>query len=78
MYPQLFAERKQKKVNEEVRAPPAPGPAERRQLQLRALLADKQRELEALLNKEVNTVPLYLSVCWSVLIKHFVKKVVSV
>lgn len=30
----------------------APGPAERRQLQLRALLADKQRELEALLNKE--------------------------
>ncbi|XP_031763486.2 pericentriolar material 1 protein isoform X3 [Galleria mellonella] len=30
----------------------APGPAERRQLQLRVLLADKQRELEALLNKE--------------------------
>ncbi|CAH0397483.1 unnamed protein product [Chilo suppressalis] len=46
--------RKQKKVNEEVRAGPsgAPGPAERRQMQLRALLADKQRELEALLNKE--------------------------
>ncbi|CAH2092019.1 unnamed protein product [Euphydryas editha] len=43
-------ERKQKKVNE-VRG--AVGPAERRQLQLRALLADKQRELEALLNKEV-------------------------
>ncbi|KAH9641025.1 hypothetical protein HF086_015121 [Spodoptera exigua] len=52
--------RKQKKVNEEVRAGPSgqsapsgqPGPAERRQMQLRALLADKQRELEALLNKE--------------------------
>ncbi|XP_050342182.1 putative mediator of RNA polymerase II transcription subunit 26 isoform X4 [Nymphalis io] len=41
-------ERKQKKVNEA-------GPAERRQMQLRALLADKQRELEALLNKEVMT-----------------------
>ncbi|XP_075972950.1 uncharacterized protein LOC142974477 isoform X2 [Anticarsia gemmatalis] len=54
------ASRKQKKVNEEVRGPPSggagpsgvPGPAERRQMQLRALLADKQRELEALLNKE--------------------------
>ncbi|CAG4964483.1 unnamed protein product, partial [Parnassius apollo] len=46
--------RKQKKVNEEVRAGPSggPGPAERRQMQLRALLAEKQRELEALLNKE--------------------------
>uniref|UniRef100_A0A2A4JYP4 Pericentriolar material 1 protein C-terminal domain-containing protein n=1 Tax=Heliothis virescens TaxID=7102 RepID=A0A2A4JYP4_HELVI len=46
--------RKQKKVNEEVRAGPSgqPGPAERRQMKLRALLADKQRELEALLNKE--------------------------
>ncbi|XP_026327021.1 pericentriolar material 1 protein isoform X3 [Hyposmocoma kahamanoa] len=48
--------RKQKKVNEEVRPGPsgvsAPGPAERRQMQLRALLAEKQRELEALLNKE--------------------------
>ncbi|KAJ0179369.1 hypothetical protein K1T71_005081 [Dendrolimus kikuchii] len=46
--------RKQKKVNEEVRPGPsgAPGPAERRQMQLRAMLADKQRELEALLNKE--------------------------
>ncbi|KAM3968337.1 LOW QUALITY PROTEIN: uncharacterized protein ACR2FA_008038 [Aphomia sociella] len=57
--------RKHKKVNEEAVAGPsgtsggsgasgssAPGPAERRQLQLRALLADKQRELEALLNKE--------------------------
>nr|XP_026491275.1 putative uncharacterized protein DDB_G0282133 isoform X4 [Vanessa tameamea] len=41
-------ERKQKKVNEA-------GPAERRQMQLRALLADKQRELEALLNKEAMT-----------------------
>ncbi|XP_060800710.1 pericentriolar material 1 protein isoform X1 [Amyelois transitella] len=30
----------------------ASGPAERRQQQLRALLADKQRELEALLNKQ--------------------------
>nr|XP_037870690.1 uncharacterized protein LOC101738744 isoform X10 [Bombyx mori] len=46
--------RKQKKVNEEVRAGPSgtPGPVERRQMQLRALLAEKQRELEALLNKE--------------------------
>ncbi|XP_059060296.1 pericentriolar material 1 protein [Achroia grisella] len=58
--------RKHKKVNEEAVAGPSgvnapsgsstasgpPGPAERRQLQLRALLADKQRELEALLNKE--------------------------
>ncbi|CAH0628846.1 unnamed protein product [Chrysodeixis includens] len=45
---------RKKKVNEEVRAGPSgqPGPAERRQMQLRALLADKQRELEALLNKE--------------------------
>lgn len=33
-----------------------PGPAERRQMQLRALLADKQRELEALINKEVGIV----------------------
>lgn len=47
--------RKQKKVNEEVRPGPsgAPGPIERRQMQLRAILAEKQRELEALLNKEV-------------------------
>ncbi|KAG6438895.1 hypothetical protein O3G_MSEX000306 [Manduca sexta] len=58
--------RKQKKVNEEVLGGGGggggarggggggcPGPAERRQLQLRALLADKQRELDALLNKEV-------------------------
>ncbi|XP_037297200.1 pericentriolar material 1 protein isoform X8 [Manduca sexta] len=47
--------RKQKKVNEEVLGGGGggcPGPAERRQLQLRALLADKQRELDALLNKE--------------------------
>ncbi|XP_072941830.1 uncharacterized protein [Epargyreus clarus] len=45
--------RKQKKVNEEVRASTsAMGPAETRQMQLRALLAEKQRELEALLNKE--------------------------
>lgn len=48
---------KQKKVNEEVRASGSGasgsvGPAERRQMQLRALLADKQRELETLLNKE--------------------------
>lgn len=55
----MFSEiaRKQKKVNEEVRPGPsgvnAPGPAERRQMQLRAMLAEKQRELEALLNKEV-------------------------
>lgn len=55
----MFSEvvRKQKKVNEEIRPGPsgvsAPGPAERRQIQLRALLAEKQRELEALLNKEV-------------------------
>ncbi|CAK1551834.1 unnamed protein product [Leptosia nina] len=49
------ANRKQKKVNEESasRASSCPGPAERRQMQLRALLAEKQRELEALLNKEV-------------------------
>ncbi|KAL4714427.1 hypothetical protein ACJJTC_017722, partial [Scirpophaga incertulas] len=46
--------RKQKKVNEEIRAGPSgvPGPAERRQMQLRALLAGKQRELDELLNKE--------------------------
>ncbi|XP_045488972.1 probable WRKY transcription factor protein 1 isoform X4 [Pieris rapae] len=46
------ASRKPKKVNEEVSVP-CPGPAERRQMQLRALLAEKQRELELLLNKEV-------------------------
>ncbi|XP_061706728.1 uncharacterized protein LOC133517428 [Cydia pomonella] len=54
--------RKQKKVNEQASPSPsrsgggwhAPGPAERRQLQLRALLADKQRELDSLLNKEVH------------------------
>ncbi|XP_045763567.1 putative uncharacterized protein DDB_G0289263 isoform X4 [Maniola jurtina] len=52
-------ERKQKKVNEDVRSRAAgcPGPAERRQIQLRALLADKQRELEALLNKETLSTP---------------------
>ncbi|XP_034825749.1 interaptin-like isoform X7 [Maniola hyperantus] len=52
-------ERKQKKVNEEVRSRVAAcaGPAERRQIQLRALLADKQRELEALLNKETLSMP---------------------
>ncbi|VVC89164.1 unnamed protein product [Leptidea sinapis] len=50
--------RKQKKVNEEGGARgTSPGPSERRQRQLRALLADKQRELEELLNKQVkNTV----------------------
>lgn len=69
--------RKQKKVNEEVRAGPSgqsvassqPGPAERRQMQLRALLADKQRELEALLNKEVskrNIMKYLLPLCPSV------------
>ncbi|XP_045525285.1 probable WRKY transcription factor protein 1 isoform X4 [Pieris brassicae] len=46
------ANRKPKKVNEEVSVS-CPGPAERRQMQLRALLAEKQRELELLLNKEV-------------------------
>ncbi|XP_063379637.1 uncharacterized protein LOC134666421 isoform X8 [Cydia fagiglandana] len=47
--------RKQKKVNEQASTSSAwhaAGPAERRQLQLRALLADKQRELDKLLNKE--------------------------
>ncbi|XP_061379011.1 pericentriolar material 1 protein-like isoform X4 [Danaus plexippus] len=58
-------ERKQKKVNEEVvrgtvngvggGSGSGLGPAERRQMQLRALLADKQRELEALLNKKVSS-----------------------
>lgn len=46
--------RKQKKVNEEVRASTSgvPGPVERRQMELRAILAEKQKQLEALLNKE--------------------------
>ncbi|XP_063530495.1 uncharacterized protein LOC134741589 [Cydia strobilella] len=47
--------RKQKMVNEQASTSSgwhAAGPAERRQLQLRALLADKQRELDKLLNKE--------------------------
>ncbi|XP_063374985.1 uncharacterized protein LOC134662642 [Cydia amplana] len=52
--------RKQKKVNEQASTSGgggwhAAGPAERRQLQLRALLADKQRELAKLLHKEVPT-----------------------
>ncbi|GBP35465.1 Pericentriolar material 1 protein [Eumeta japonica] len=46
--------RKHKKINEDVRPSTSgiPGPVERRQMELRALLAEKQKQLEALLNKE--------------------------
>lgn len=70
--------RKQKKVNEEMQAGPSgiPGPVERRQIQLRALLAEKQRELETLLNKEVGTSLSSFHNIWCVIHQGFLDRLI--